>query len=143
MDGSYGEDEFVKLELYAERYSVCKLKELPRSDLLKDTAERGLVFLGVTQEEISLVVPEPFVPEDFSVREDGWRAFRVAGNLDFSLIGILAKLTELLAKAGVSVFAVSTYDTDYLLVKETHLEKTCAAFLKDGHEVEFQEKSVR
>lgn len=133
----------MKLELYAERYSVCKLKELPRSDLLKDTAERGLLFLGVTQDEISMVVPETFVPEIISVKEDGWRAFRVAGNLDFSLIGILAKLTEVLAKAGVSVFAVSTYDTDYLLVKETHLEKACAAFLEDGHEVEFQEKSVR
>lgn len=133
----------MKLELFAERYSVCKLKGLPHSDFIKDRAERGFFFLGVTQEEISLVVPEPSVPDDISAREDGWRAFRVAGNLDFSLIGILARLTELLAKAGVSVFAVSTFDTDYLLVKETALENACAAFLAAGHEVEHKEKCVR
>lgn len=133
----------MKLELFTERFSVCKLKDLSDLDLPRIAKEYGLLFLGVTQEEISLVAPEPSVPDRFSVREDGWRAFRVAGNLDFSMIGILAKLTELLAKADVSVFAVSTFDTDYLLIKETALEKACAAFLSAGHEVEHKEKCVR
>jgi hypothetical protein len=67
--------------------------------------------------------------------EGGWRALRVAGSLDFSLVGVLAGLLDPLARAGVSVFVLSTFDTDYLLVKGHDLEKALAALRRAGHAV--------
>ena len=68
--------------------------------------------------------------------ERGWRCLRVAGAIDFSAIGILASLVAPMAQAGVSVFAVSTFDTDYLLVKEDAFAATCAALSEAGHAVD-------
>ncbi|HYH21017.1 MAG TPA: ACT domain-containing protein [Azospirillum sp.] len=90
-----------------------------------------LVSVTRTAEELSVVCPECRVPEEVRA-ERGWRAFKVDGPLDFALTGILAGLAVPLAEAGVSIFALSTFDTDYLLVRSadveravTTLEKTC------------------
>jgi hypothetical protein len=74
------------------------------------------------------------MPSD-AVIESGWRALGVVGPLDFSLIGILAALAEPLAAAKVSIFAISTYDTDYVLVREKSLETALAALRRAGHTV--------
>jgi len=87
-----------------------------------------------TEEELSLVCPETNVPQEVK-RETGWRALKVEGPLDFSLTGILASLTAPLATGKISVFAVSTYDTDYLLVKDEQLEKAVQALREDGYEI--------
>ena len=87
-----------------------------------------------TADELSIVCRQDAVPEGVRC-ERGWRCLRVAGTLDFSLVGVLASLLVPLAKAGVSVFAVSTFDTDYLLVKEADLERTVAALQAAGHGV--------
>ena len=73
------------------------------------------------------------VPEETTVQEDGWRCFRIAGVLDFSLVGILAGLSGILAEARVGIFAVSTYDTDYILVKQTELRRAQEALEKRGY----------
>lgn len=72
------------------------------------------------------------MPERTRAREDGWRAFRVAGTLDFSLTGILAGITAVLAERKIGVFAVSSFDTDYLLVRTGDLERALAAFRESG-----------
>lgn len=80
------------------------------------------VFFARTDAELSLVCPTASVPAALvTAREDGWRAFRICGQLDFSLIGILSRVSTALAEAGVGIFAVSTYDTDYVLFKKEKL----------------------
>ena len=87
-----------------------------------------------------LVCPTEIVPDNTVVRDDGWRGFRVCGTRDFSLIGILAWIAEMLAANEISIFAISTYKTDYILVKEENFDKAAKAlkdsiWLKDGSKV--------
>lgn len=120
----------LTLECLKERFTVCKLPDLSGADL-----NREFTFLGRTDGELSLVCPENTVPENAAVREDGWRGFRVRGSLDFSLVGILARISAVLAQAGVSIFALSTFDTDYVLVKEESFQKALAALAAEGYEI--------
>jgi hypothetical protein len=90
---------------------------------------RAPIFCAMrTREELSLVVPSD-VSIESEKHETDWRGFQVAGELDFALVGILAKLSSILAEAGVPLFALSTFNTDYLLVKQAHFEKAKEAFL--------------
>ena len=73
-----------------------------------------------------------FVPDNTVIREDGWRAFRVCGTLDFSLIGILARIAGILADNGISIFAISTYNTDYILTKEEGFDKALSVLREKG-----------
>ncbi len=91
------------------------------------------VFFARTEDENSLVCPTASVPsEGVLEREDGWLAFRICGQLDFSLIGILSRVSAALADAGVGIFAVSTYDTDYVLFKKEKLNAVRAALSELG-----------
>lgn len=76
-------------------------------------------FIGRSDEENSLVCLTEDVPDNTIIREDGWRAFYIEGVLDFSLVGILSKISTLLAENNIGIFAVSTFNTDYILVKKT------------------------
>jgi len=87
-----------------------------------------------TAGELSLVYCEEAVPDGVRC-EQGWRCLRVAGTLDFSLVGVLASLLGPLADAGLSVFVVSTFDTDYLLVKQTDFQRTVDVLRRAGHAV--------
>jgi hypothetical protein len=93
-------------------------------------------FVSVTRtaEELSVVCPRPAVP-DIVRCEPGWRCLRVHGPLDLALVGVLASLAGPLADAGVAVFAVSTFDTDYLLVKAADLARATDALRRAGHAV--------
>jgi hypothetical protein len=82
-----------------------------------------------------MVCRQEVVPEGVTCEPD-WRCLRVAGTMPFTLVGVLASLTTPIAQAGVGVFAFSTYDTDYLLVKAGELHKAVAALRAGGHEVE-------
>jgi hypothetical protein len=111
--------EFLTLYELAETLAVCRLEagaEIPAWAL----APGILVSLTRTPDELSLVCPQAAVPAEARA-ERGFRAFKVAGPLDFSLTGVLSGLLAPLADAGVSVFALSTFDTDYLLVRERQL----------------------
>ncbi|MDE5756673.1 MAG: ACT domain-containing protein [Clostridia bacterium] len=114
------------LELLQDKFCVCKIDSVKQANIQSD-----FFFLAKTDGEVSLVCKEADAPKDSAIVEKGWRAMRVVGALDFSLVGILADISSVLAKAGVPIFAVSTYDTDYILIKQEYLEKALSA-LKDG-----------
>ena len=119
----------MKLQKLPWALTVCKLDSAERIDL-----NAGFYFIGRTEEEISLVCRTECVPAGTVVREDGWRGFRIEGTLDFSLIGILSPITAILAENKIGIFAVSTYNTDYILVKEENFEKALNALAAAGYE---------
>ena len=98
--------------------------------------ERGN-FLSMTRtnDELSIVSPATDVPSGSQV-EDGWRCLRVEGPLAFELTGVLAELSAPLARAEIPIFVVSTYDTDYLMVKAADLNRACNTLRNEGHSVE-------
>lgn len=108
--------------------TVCKTADTSALDMSKE-----FYFIAKTDEEISLVCRTADVPSVTTAREDGWRAFRIEGTLDFSLVGILAKLTAILAENGIGLFAVSTYNTDYVLVKKEDMERALTALGDRGY----------
>jgi hypothetical protein len=116
---------------------VLAVARLPADAALPAWAMGGaLCSLTRTAEELSIVCPASAVPAEVRC-ERGWRCLRVAGTMPFSLVGVLAALVGPLAKAGISVFALSTFDTDYLLVQEPDLARACQALQRAGHEVRF------
>ncbi len=110
--------------------SVCKISDVSEIDLQKD-----FYFIGRTDEELSLVCRTEDVPASTLERDDGWRGFRIQGVLDFSLIGILSKLSAILAEQQIGIFAVSTYNTDYILVKEKDFDRALNALADNGYTV--------
>ena len=110
--------------------TVCKVSSTSCLDVTKD-----FYFIGKTDEEVSLVCITSDTPEDTTERDDGWRGFRIQGILDFSLIGILSKLSGILADNGIGIFAVSTYNTDYILVKEENYTKALSILSEFGYTV--------
>ena len=108
----------MNLRILDSELSVCKISspvEIPFQD--------EFVFVGKTNEELSLVCNTKSVPKTSITREDGWRGFRVEGKLDFPLIGIIAKISGILAENNISVFVISTFNTDYVLIKADQLER--------------------
>ena len=110
--------------------TVCKVADTAAIDLSGE-----FYFIGKTDEELSLVIPTDVVPVETTERDDGWRAFRIQGVLDFSLIGILSKISGLLADAGIGIFAVSTFNTDYILVKKENFEKALGVLAVAGYQI--------
>ena len=121
----------MKLDVLKESFSVGKVASYEGVDL-----GAPLVFTGSTDAEKSLVCPTDRAPGATLAREDGWRAFRVEGQLDFSLVGILARISSVLAAEKIGIFAVSTFDTDYILVKAENLGRALAALDKAGYETD-------
>ena len=120
------------------RFSVCKVKDYSGIDVAQP-----FVFIGSTDEEKSLVCPTDMVPDNVMIRDDGWRAFRICGEMDFSLVGILARIAKILAANEVGIFAISTYNTDYILTKEGNFEKAIKALKGSGYRIlEKSRKSV-
>ena len=120
----------MKLKKLPYSFSVCKLRDAEGIDIRAE-----FVFVGKTDEELSLVCRTETVPENTTDRDDGWKGFRIEGVLDFSLIGILSKIAGVLAENRIGIFAVSTYNTDYIFVKEENFERAMAALEKAGYEV--------
>ena len=120
------------LTVLGERLSICRLdagEEVP-------AWATGASFFSVTRtrDELSVVCPEDVVPEGIS-RERDWRALKLEGPFDLSMVGILASLASPLAEAGASIFAVSTFDTDYVLVREEQLDLAVDTLRASGHRV--------
>lgn len=112
-------------------YTVCRL---PAGTTPPRIDAAGLVSVTSTPTEVSVVCPAEHAPETEDARP-GWRLLTVRGPLEFDLTGIMAALAGELAAAGVSLFAVSTYDTDHVLVKATDLERAVKALREAGHEI--------
>ena len=98
-------------------------------------ADKDFWFAARTDEEISLVCKTSDVPSETLERDDGWKGFRIEGVLDFSLIGILSKISAILADNKIGIFAVSTYNTDYILVKEENFEKALSVLCENGYNI--------
>ena len=120
----------MKLRTLPYNLTVCKLAELSAVDTASD-----FFFLARTDEELSLVCRTEDTPENTVAREDGWRGFRIEGQLDFSLIGILSKISAVLAAEKIGIFAVSTFNTDYILVKAENFERAMSALEKAGYDL--------
>ena len=97
--------------------------------------QKPFTFIAATDEESSVVCITENVPKNILCRNDGWMAFRIEGTLDFSLIGILSRITSLLAENGIGIFAVSTYNTDYIFVKEENFLPALSVLKKNGYEI--------
>jgi uncharacterized protein len=107
-----------KLKVFDGRYSICKLPS--EAGVPKESIAGEFWSLTITSGEVSLVCPEGSEP-DGAICETGWRVLEVTGPLDFSQVGIISGISTVLASAGLSIFVLSTYDTDYLLVKGPRL----------------------
>lgn len=117
------------MRLLAERFAVCRLA--PEDEVPAGLDSSTLLSVTRTPSELSVVCREsPGLPGRV---EAGWRCLVVDGTLEFDEVGILASLAQPLAAAGVSLFAISTYDTDYVLVKEEKLELAMESLRAAGH----------
>jgi uncharacterized protein len=122
----------LRLNVLDGRLAVCRME--PGAGLPEWATRADFFSITRAPDELSVVCPEGNVPESVGC-EKGWRALKLAGPFEFSLTGVLASVLDPLARAGVSVFAVSTFDTDYVLVKEDRLRAAVAALREAGHEV--------
>ena len=120
----------MELKRLDHELTVCKLSGVEDVDLNKE-----FYFIGRTDEEISLVCRTEDTPKNTIERDDGWRGFRIQGVLDFSLIGILSKISGILAENRIGIFAVSTYNTDYILVKKENFECALEVLSEAGYTV--------
>ena len=117
----------VEIQILEGSFSICKVEDYSGVNL-----NSPFCFIGKTDKENSLVCLSEDTPDNAVERDDGWRAFRISGVLDFSLIGILSRLSAILAEAGIGIFAVSTYNTDYILTKEANFDNALDALSQAG-----------
>ena len=118
----------MELQWLDGEFTVCKT-----NDLSEVKTDDDFCFIGKTDEETSVVCRTESAPRSAWAREDGWTAFHVVGQLDFSLTGILSKIASTLAKEKIPLFALSTFDTDYVLIKRTDEEKAKTALSRAGY----------
>ena len=124
----------MEIKRYEYPMSVCKVADYSRVNL-----EDAFVFIGRTDEERSLVCRTENVPDNTTEQDDGWRMMRIQGVLDFSLIGILAKISSILAEHKIGIFAISTYNTDYILVKSENCENALNALAGAGYSILYKQ----
>ena len=122
----------LSLIVLPDRLGICKL---PADAVIPLWGTAGAFFsITRTSDELSIACPESLIPAGVQC-ERSWRYLRVAGTMDFSLTGVLASLVTPLAEAKIGVFAVATFDTDYLLVLEKDFERALEELKRAGHEV--------
>lgn len=110
--------------------TICKVNNQSDIDLSKP-----FYFIGKTDEELSLVCRTEDTPGNTIERDDGWKGFRIQGILDFSLVGILSKISGILAENKIGIFAVSTFNTDYILIKNENFKKALKVLTNAGYEI--------
>jgi uncharacterized protein len=120
----------MKIEVINQVFSICKV-----NDVSHIRWQDEFCFIGKTDEELSLVCETTSVPSDALERDDHWQAFRIQGILDFSQIGVLAKISTVLAEDNISIFALSTYNTDYILTKKDDFPRAIAALQSNGYQI--------
>ena len=120
----------MEIKKLAGGFSVCKLEDYSKLDF-----NAKYCFTAKTDRENSVICPSEKVPENATEREDGWRAFRIEGELDFSLIGVLAKISALLAEEKIALLAVSSFDTDYFFVKRENEMRALDKLSGNGYKI--------
>ena len=120
----------MELKVIPQTFSVCQVADYSQVDW-----SEPFCFPDKTDEENSLVCPSNAVPANVLKRDDGWRALRIEGVLDFSLIGILSAISSLLAAQKIGIFALSTYNTDYVLTKAAQFPQALATLREAGYTI--------
>lgn len=120
----------MEINIIDQDFSVCKVEDLSQIDY-----SDKFCFISKTDEELSLVCNTKLVPENTIECDNGWKGFRIRGILDFSLIGILSKISTLLAESKIGIFAVSTYNTDYIFTKEENFDKAINVLEDNGYKI--------
>lgn len=120
----------MKIQKLPHDFSVCKVTDYSSVD-----CNREFTFIGSTDEERSLVCRTHDLPTNTIDRDDGWKAFRIQGILDFSLIGILSAISAILAEHQIGIFAISTFNTDYILVKAEQFQRAADVLACAGYEI--------
>ncbi|OHU86927.1 MULTISPECIES: ACT domain-containing protein [Pseudoalteromonas] len=118
------------LQLLSHKFTIHSLDS--DAAIPMQVVNANIFFIAKTEDELSIVCPSSIKVDSFAA-EDDWRALEVLGPLGFSLTGIMANISGVLAKAHVSIFSLSTYDTDYILVKEQQINDAIKALKKDGY----------
>ena len=122
----------LTLSILPDRYAICRLT--PTDGIPEWATGEDFVSIARSRDELSIVCPERNVPSGINAAK-GWRVLKCEGPLDYSLTGIMASLADPLADAGVPIFPIATYDTDYVLIKEPQLETAMHALTSYGHAV--------
>lgn len=120
----------MTIEVLPQKFTVCKVQELSASML-----NEPFCFIGKTDKELSIVCESCKVPGKTLKQEDGWRGFRISETLDFSLVGILSDISTVLSEEHISIFALSTFDTDYILCREDQLHQALSCLKQRGYMV--------
>ena len=118
----------LELQIISKEFSVCKIRDIKGVNF-----DDEFFFLAKTDEELSLVCDSAHVPQNFIECEKGWYGFSIKGVLDFSLTGILSKISSILAVQRIGIFAVSTFNTDYIMVKKENLQSAVSALEDAGY----------
>ena len=119
----------MKLVALPQEFSIIKVKEYT-----PELFGVSYFFVGGTPTEKSCVCPTDSVPACATERSDGWRGFFIEGTLDFSLVGVLSGIANVLAEKKIGILALSTYDTDYIFVKKEKFSDALASLRKAGYE---------
>ncbi len=125
-------EKILTIKLLKEKFGVCRLNA---EESIPEWGKKSSFYsITKTVDELSIVCSEDCVPMDIKCEKD-WRVLKVQGTLDFSLIGIISSISTILAQEKISIFAISTYDTDYILVKNNDIDKAINALSNEKYEI--------
>lgn len=125
-------EKVLTMKLLKGKYGVCRLD---KNELIPGWAQIGDFFsITKTTDELSIVCDEDSIPNNIKCEKD-WKILKIEGPLDFSLIGILSSISSILANKGISIFAVSTYDTDYILIKSKDIDKAVNVLIEEKYNI--------
>lgn len=118
----------MKISVLEDCYSVLKYEKMPQN-------LDGTYFTAKTEDEVSVLCKTHLAPENFLEKEDGFRGLKIEGTLDFGLLGVISRITSILADNDISVFVVSTFNTDYFFIKEENLSISCQLLFQSGYDI--------
>ncbi|MBU3169930.1 ACT domain-containing protein [Clostridium estertheticum] len=129
-------EKILTMKLLNEKFSVCRLN---KNEQIPEWVKNSSFYsISKTSDELSIVCSQDIIPSNIKCEKD-WRILKVEGPLDFSLIGIISSISTILALKRISIFAVSTYDTDYILVKNKDIDNAILALSNERYEIINQE----
>ena len=125
-------EKILTMKVLAEKFGVCRLN---KNALIPEwVGASNFYSVTKTSDELSIVCSQASIPSDIKCEKD-WRILKIEGPLEFSLIGILSSISTILAKEGISIFAISTYDTVYILVKEKDIDNAINTLSNERYEI--------
>ena len=125
-------EKILTMKLIKEKYGVCRINP---NELIPEWAQNSDFFsITKTCDELSIVCSQDAIPNDIKCEKD-WKILKIEGPLDFSLVGILSSISTILAQKGISIFAISTYDTDYIFVKNKDIDNAIESLIKERYEI--------